>query len=598
MQLPAAHWIRPNEVSRQPKVWVFLDTEARQDRDGPIETQTWRCGVTCLDHRTQGWERWADPDWGYHRDPAMLWHWIDARTKVGQRTVVVAHNLSYDLRISQAFTWLPRFGWVLDRIRPDGEQTFCRWRNGKRTIVCVDSMSWVPGPLARLGDELAIPKGRLPRADASDAAWFDYCRRDVEILRETWLRIVRWLHDADLGVWQPTGAGQAWSAWRHRHLTDRVLVGEDPEIREMEREAVWSGRAEAWRHGRQRGGPFVEWDVESAYLRIMQSCDVPTRPIGRVPEPTAAELARWDGISCVLARVEVDTDVPVVPARGEHGIVWPVGRFQTTVWDPELRLLRDADAKVRVLEAVVYSARPALRSFAEWAFPIVRGEGDGVDPIIQRVVKHWSRALIGRFGVRYHAWEPYGDALHEGVELVTMTDARTGERSRLLTVGARTLRETGQIEGDNAVPSILGYVMSETRARLWRTMERAGLEHVLHVDTDGLVVDAAGSENLVERGHAGLRIKGEFRSCEVIAPRQLVLGGQLRAPGVPRRSRRVADRTWSGATWSRLSTELHSATPDRVVVRPRRVTLRGTDHRRRHVEGGGTEPYRWDTVGG
>lgn len=588
MTLAPAHWIRPNEVSRQPKVWVYLDTEATITRVGAVETQTWRCGVTCMDRRRRGYDDWHDPDWGEHTDAAQLWHWIDARTKVGERTVVVAHNLAYDLRVSQAFTWLPEFGWHLDRIRPDGEQTFCRWRNGRRTIVCVDSTSWVPGGLARIGADIGHPKRRLPAQSATMERWLDYCRSDVDLLRDVWRRIIGWLHDEDLGCWQPTGAAQAWAAWRHRHLTDKVLVGDDPDVRAMERDAMWAGRSEAWRHGTHRRGPYTEWDVESAYLRIMRDCDVPTRFLGRMERPPDRDVSDWLDVACVLSRITVTTDHPVVPTRGPKGIVWPVGTFETIVWDPELRLLRECDAKVEVHEAVVYSRANALGSFARWLWPIVTDDDLDIDPVVRRVAKHWSRAIVGRFGVRYHAWEPFGPAVTPGVGLCPVVDFQTGERTRLLTIGDRVLQETGMVEGDNAVPSILGWIMSETRARLWHTMQRAGLDNVLHVDTDGLLVNDVGNANLLERGNAGLRVKGEYKSVEVIAPRQVVYGGQLRAPGVPRRSRRVAPRTWEGSTWSRLSTELANGTPDRVQVKPRRVTLRGTDNRRLHNADGST----------
>ena len=36
-----------------------------------------------------------------------LWEWIDQRCQKRARTVLVAHNLAYDLRISDAFGWLP-----------------------------------------------------------------------------------------------------------------------------------------------------------------------------------------------------------------------------------------------------------------------------------------------------------------------------------------------------------------------------------------------------------------------------------------------------------------------------------------------------------
>lgn len=573
-----------------------MDTEAKTSRHDGGETQTWRLGVTSIDQRKRDWDKWTEPEFGIHDTPDDLWHWIDCRIAPGARAVLVAHNLAYDLRISRAFTILPARGWTLERIRPDGEQTFARWRNGSRSLVMIDSLSWFKAPLEVIGDELGMSKTPLPDEAASRSRWVQRCYRDVEILRVAWLKVIHWLHDADLGTWQPTGAGQAWSAWRHKHYTHPILCGDDEAIREMERGACWTGRAEAWRHGRYSDGPYQEYDVQLAYLRIMRDCDIPTRQLTAHDQPAPADVKDWMRSRAVLAVVDVETDVPVVPMQGPKGILWPVGRFTTTLWDPELRLLQSVGARITYRRVATYAQAPALASFAEWLWPMASGEAPDCDPIIHRVAKHWSRALIGRFGVRYATWEPYGEALPDAQMLGKVVLADTGKGSRMLTIGADCLRESGMVEGDNAAPFVLGWVMSETRRRLWATMQRAGLAHVLACDTDGLLVDREGATRLATDGHAGVRLKATYRSCEVIAPRMVVYDGSIRAPGIPRRSRQTGPRTFTGTNWEYLSTALSTGRPDQVVIKSRTVTLKGTDRRRQHLDDGLTAPYRVDCV--
>lgn len=586
-----AHYLRGNEMSRHPRVFVFLDTEAVRERTDAGETQTWRVGVTCCDRRTGDHDHWAKPEWAVHDTPRALWEWVDARCKRGVRVILVAHNLSYDLRIAEAFIHLPAMGWTLDRIRLDAEQAQCRWRDNGRTLQCIDSMSWFPVALQVIGDELGIEKPELPADDDTADAWVQRCTADVFILRAACLKVWRWCHDHDLGNWQPTGAGQAWSAWRHRFLEHKILVGDDPRTREVEREAVWSGRAEAWRWGKHRDGPYTEYDLEACYLRIMRDAAVPIRHLAHVADPDPTELRHWREVACVLARVEVETDVPVVPARGPHGILWPTGRFETTVWAPELDLLDAHADKVRVIGVDVYRARPALQDFARWLWPIVTGDAALDDPLIRRVAKHWSRAFIGRFGVRYTDWEPWAVPHNGAVGLERVSDRDRGTTWRLLSVGVQALREGELREGENAVPAIMGWVMSETRRRLWSAMTAAGLSDVLHVDTDGLLVTPAGAARLEVAGIEGLRVKGVWRRVEVVGPRQLVYEGRLRAPGVPRRAVRTGRRSWAGETWQGLTAALSAGTADRVEVRRRTVRLTGTDRRRAHLPHGRTRAF-------
>lgn len=588
-----AHYIAGNALCRQPKCWVYLDTEAHSAWDGPVQVQTWRLAVTAHDHRRGSYDDWREPEWAVHRDPGGLWEWIDARARVGERMVVVAHNLAYDLRIADVFSHLPKRGWSVDRIRLDSEQTQVRWRNGKRTILMVDSSSWWPVALDAIADDLGLDKPALPDETADDAAWVARCTADVNVLRHAWRRLLDWLHDDDIGNWQPTGAGQAWSAWRHRFMTERVLVGDDEHQRATERRAVWCGRAEAWRHGRHTAGPYTEWDLESAYLTVMRDCGVPVRPIAPCPEFDVPTVEHFMGVANVLATVEVTTDVPLLPAEGPHGIYWPVGTFQTTVWDPELRVLFASDAKVRIVDAMVYRRRPALREFALWLFPMLTEEFAQRDPIVHRTAKHWSRALAGRFGVRYSEWERFGPTIRPQVGLQYVSDRMDGTLWRMLSVGDVCMRESEKLEGENAVPAILGLIMSEIRARLWHVMTAAGTDNVLHCDTDGVLVTPAGNERLEAAGIEGLRVKRQYARAEVFAPRQVALDGLLRAPGIPRRARRVDTKTWDGEVWSRLGSSLRDGTADSVRVQRRQVRLTGKDHRRRHGRNGHTFAYTY-----
>lgn len=588
MTTTPSHWIRRNDTSRMPRCFVYLDTESQvvEDRLGP--TQVWRLAVTCIDRRKGNTHEYRDPEWGEHRTPDELWDWIEAHAMKEGRTVVIAHNVAYDLRIADAFEQLTTRGWRLDRIRLDSEQAMARWRRGRQTILCIDSMSWFPAALETIGDELGIPKHPLPTDASEDAAWWARCRRDVEILRTAWRRMLAWLVELDAGTWQPSGAGMSWTVWRHRFYTHRVLVDTEHDDRPMEREAIWTGRCEAWRHGKLTDGPFYEFDFTCSYLTIARDIDLPQRPVAHPRKASLKEVLQWAEKACVLTSVTVSTTEPVLPARSGHGIYWPVGTFETTVWDRELRLALSVGATVDVQRAVVYSRAPILHAFACWCMPLAMNVSGTTDPVVQRVAKHWARALIGRFGVRYTTWEPFGEAIEPGLALHRAVDADTDEQFRLLTLGRDCLREGPLVEGENAVPSVMGYVMSEARVRLWRAMECAGFEHVAYVDTDGLVVDEVGAKRLHAAGVEGLRLKASYKTIEVLGPRQCVFGGELRMSGVPRRAKRVGPQTWEGEVWPHLGTSLARSEPASVRVQRRRIVVRGVDHRRQHVAGGAT----------
>ncbi len=114
----------------------------------------------------------------------------------------------------------------------------------------------------------------------------------------------------------------------------------------------------------------------------------------------------------------------------------------------------------------------------------------------QTWVKHQSRALIGRLALRTATWEQWGDNPFGRTGITMMVDAETGAQTRMMHAGGRTLAEAPRSESQSSLPQITGYIMSVARVRLWRAASEAGLGNVAHVDTDSIIVNAAGARQL------------------------------------------------------------------------------------------------------
>lgn len=582
------HWISRNESTRHPNAYVYVDSEAHRRRHGPTETQTWRLGVAACDRRESSTSAWREREWGTFTSPDQLWAWVSKRAPHNGRTVLVCHNLAYDLRVTRALQLLPELGWKLERLRLDTGQAQCVWRNGRKSLVGVDTTSWLPMTLHRVGGLLRMTKPPLPSDDDSDEAWLARCTADVEILAVAWRRIVDWLQRRELGAWRPSGAGTGWGVYRHSHYTHPVLVHNVDGVKQAERDAAATGRCEAWRHGDLGRGRWAEWDYSHAYASIALAENVPVRLRRFGPCRQLAQLERWGERGTALAVVDVDTDVPVLPAQVDGRWCWPTGTFTTTAWWPELRLAMENGAQLRPRWLAGYETAPALRQWAAWVIELTEGRGDGADPIVAAVAKQWGRSVIGRFGMRYVEWEQAGELPDMAVKAGMFRDDDTGRDGRFLQVGNQLLVEAGLIDGDDAAPQVMSYVMSVGRVRLWRAMLAAGFGNVVHVDTDGLVVTAAGSERLEAAQLAGLRRKRWWSSLRVLGPRQLVLDGQPRIQGLPRGAVPDGDGAWRADVWERLPGAMRAGRSDQVRVVTRTIRVRGKDARRRWLPDGGT----------
>lgn len=591
------HYVKRNETTRIPRRHIFLDTEARSDATPNGQIQRWRLAVACFQRSPKGkkhYERWAQ-----FSDPVGLWRAVSEHTGKDDRTILWAHNLAYDVRISEAFTILPDLGWrlVSHNLAPRG--TWLQWKKGKASLVMVDSVAIFPTTLAQVGKTVGLGKPDLPSFDDSDSAWFERCTADVRILATAVNNYLAWLESEDLGNWQLTGAGQSWAAFRHRFMTHRLLVHGDDTALAAERRAMWTGRCEAYWHGTLDRQVVHEWDLTLAYARIARDISVPVRYLGPMPQGYDWRGTVESPNVALLANVQITTDTPVVPTEIDGRIVWPVGTFKTTLWDSEIKAALRAGADIQVEAGWLYRLRPALKAWADWLISQLEDTSGMVPAWRCIILKHWARALIGRMAMTYTQWEEYATTDDNKVRRSTVYDRDSREEYEIMQVGGTIWRDTGRVEWSQSMPMVTGYIQAACRVRLWEIMQALPEKVVLYVDTDSLLTTdkhMATMETVARSaiGH-GLRLKRSWDGFAIYGPRQVRTGNQLRVSGVPRRAQRVARHTYSGEIWESLSVSLRNAQPGRIVIRNRTWTLTGVDRRRIGYGIGWTNPI---TVGG
>lgn len=570
-----------------PPRMVAFDTESRSSRNGDSETQTWRTGCAI---------RWrTDLKTGDHAEAGVfgtdlgMWGWIADFCRKGTRTVAWAHNLGHDLRISSALTILPQLGFELEWCNLDQNVSCMTWRSDYGTLVLADTYTWVPLSINAIGPETGLGKLSMPGDNADEDTWNAYCMRDAQVVYRIASDLYRFIRSSHLGNWQPTGAGMAYSAWRHRFLGDKVLVHADDGALEAERAAMHTGRAEAWRHGLISGVKWTEVDMTNAYLTIGRECDLPRKLRFRTGKISIAQYRRLADSSRVLCLCHVVTAQPCVPARINGREMWPEGQFDTWLWDTEIDCALRYGAAVSVLQAYVYARAPILRNWAEWCAGILSDTGSEVSPIVRTWVKHSSRALIGRVALKTRQWEVFG-ANPEGITGITrLTDPQTRKTWRLMHVGDKTMIEADEGESENSIPMVTSWIMSECRVRLWDAMNCAGLEHIAHVDTDSILTDPAGLERLQAAGiaspGASWHVKGTWATLDIWGPRCYSRGRERIMAGVPGKARQVADGRFEGEKWASLATDLETREDGVVTTRKDTWTVRRRDPRRDDAPG-------------
>lgn len=587
MNTRAAHWIRGNDQERIPPRMVAFDTESRSSRSGVTETQDWRIGCAI---------RWrTNLKTGDHAearvfdDPMSLWAWIDSYCHREQRTIVWAHNLAHDVRISMAMSALPVLGYEMEWCNLDQNVSVMVWHSDHGTIVLADTWTWLPVSLGAISPGVGLVKFGMPSRNASDEIWAQYCMRDAQIVYRVASELTRFIQSEHLGNWQPTGAGMAYSTWRHKFMEHNVLVHDDTHALEAERSAMHTGRAEAWKHGKFYGEKWSEVDMRNAYLVIGSECELPRKLRMHTRKLTDRQYDSLAATSRVLALCDIRTDIPVVPYHHQGRNLWPVGAFQTWLWDTEISCAKRHGASVSVREAYIYAKGPILRSWATWVLSILRDKDSDYSPIVRTWLKHCSRALIGRMSLRSKSWELFGGN-PDGIAGIThVTDVDTGETRRMMHVGGKTFIESGAEESRDSVPMVTSWIMAECRVRLWDAMVTAGLENIAHVDTDSMLVSSDGLARLRQALGASFgrywQVKGTWATIDVQGPRHYYRGRERVISGVPLRAEELSPGVFRGERWSSISSDLESSGDGVVTTQEATWTPKRQDPRRRDAPG-------------
>lgn len=589
------HYLRALTTDTTPRRLLWLDCEAATGKEHGTLVDRWASGVLGRTWWTSKREERRDRI-QFHTVSADLWSAAADFCRPGRRVVLFAYDLAWQLRVSRALVELPALGFHLDKIVLERTAAWALFRDDKRSLMCCDLKSWLPISLDRIRADLEHDRRLVITADHGGPVADAGPVIRAHIVREAVLQILEWVRAERLGPFRPTGSGQSYSAYRRRFLADRLLVHDDTERLAYERAAMWTGRCEAWRHGTIPGGPFTEYDLHAAHLSIAAECQIPGVAYRVIKRPRPARLFELCDQYAVMAEVEITTRVPVVPARLGDRTAWPVGTFRTVLWEPELALAAEYADAIRCERAWLYHRSPALRAFARWTLAAMDGSQDRHGQLPARVAKHWSRTLVGRLGLRFREWQPFGQSPDLDLRLVTYIDVNAGTATDLLQAGHDLLILAGMTEARDSLPQIPGWVMAECRRRLWRAMAHVGLDRVLYVDTDSMILlPAPGWETRPVHQtltDAGWCHKGTYRHLTIHGPRNLVAQSTRRVAGLPLSARQVAPLEFTGEIMRSIKESVKAGELDHVAHIPRRFVLDAPDLRRQHNPDGTTTPYR------
>ena len=554
------HYLRANETVWTPPAVLCFDTETYSVVDGDTEVHTARLWVARFtDRRTPPK---VQPRDDYARGVSGEDFAHQVHTWFGRRTTVwaYAHNLHFDLCITDLVTELGKLGWQVTDFAVDGAVPFVRFEHGDKHLTVCDSWSWLPVKLADIGHATGLTKPPLPAGDDSDKAWIHRCRADVAILSEAMLTLRRWWDDNQLGRWSVTGGAAGWNVMRHIPTGRKTLIDPDPAKVAADRAAIYGGRRGQWHTGTLPPGRYAELDLERAYATVCRDLPLPCERLTHFDTMAAGHPYVTSSRYGIIARVTIATDTARWPVRVNRRVWYPTGTFTTTLASPEIAEAARLGCLKSIGPGYIHRLGYALRPWALWCLNSEASTPDITPAVAKITLRHWGHAIVGKWAQRGFDRVRLGDAPTTGWGFIDGWNHHAGVKASIVDFGGIRWQVSASGQADNAYPAILAFVESYVRVALGRALDVLGPAYLVSCDTDGMLTSCANTGRLAAATEAALpftlREKRTYRYVEAIGPQHTVLDGKRRFSGVPASAEETPDGQLHAWLWPKLAWQI------------------------------------------
>lgn len=589
-----AHILRRNHNGEMPSRLIFFDTETKSVKiDDKTVQAVLTLGVTAYQVRRSG-KVWSTPRYKTFHNNDDFFRILFAKAYNKKKLYVYAHNLSFDFTVIEGFKRMLEAGWEIKRAIIEGPPTIISFRRDKSTITFLDTLNYFRMPLKKLGESVGLAKMDMPDTNVSSTELESYCRRDVDIIRVSILKLLDFIKSQDLGNYQSTLASQAFSAFRHRFMDAPILIDNNEKALDISRRSYLGGRTENFYIGKINKRVHL-LDINSQYPSVMKGNAYPVHLIGVYRKPDSEELRNWIQKYAICAECIVETDINCIPIRQDKRLIFPIGRFKAVLSTPEIELALETCKSLTVIRAAVYHKALIFDSFVSFFYGKRLEYASNDDGAFAFMCKILLNSLYGKFGQTGRIYEDVDKITDLTSKRWSEIDIDTKEIHHFRQFAGQVQRLSGLTESMDSMPAIASHVTSYARVLLWNYINQAGRENVLYIDTDSLLVNDAGRERL--EGELDGKVLGKLKHVETYtdgelrAPKDYILGTSEKIKGVRGNAQKLHDGVYLQDTFLNFRGMIARGDLDRMLIRA--TTKHLTRDYRKGIVGlnGDVEPF-------
>jgi hypothetical protein len=481
--------------------FVFVDTETTRIN----EKETFKLGWIIY------WNRETDiKEYLFFTNKKDFYDYILSLMKKLKHLYIFAHNTDFDIKVLGGLNPLLKKDYNVESFYIEGTRYVVKLQKDKKVIEILDTMNYIPLSLKEIGKSIGLPKMEIDFNNCSFDYLKKYCLNDTEIICLFIQKLLEFLEQFNLSKLKPTVSSLSLNIFRHcfyNRKKNPIWIHAWNQAIKIERLSYKGGITDCFKVGTFKEKQF-KLDINSMYPYQMKVNYYPVRlehyrDITSCKSSTLLKLFnKYFDSHLIIARCKIYLPkkyayiLTKVKINKEKKSMFLYGTFINTLTTPELEFVKKYGKIIDIYNIAIYKKSIIFKDFVDF-FNTHKIKFEKEQNYAYRLFcKTTLNSLYGKFGQTSKTYIP---VLNEGYGFSSkrIIDTINDEEYIQMTLGNRTfeVEDNGNNSYDTAV-YISSFVTAYARMNLVNLILKAKRENVFYVDTDSLIVNETGYNNL------------------------------------------------------------------------------------------------------
>lgn len=546
------HSFRENSGLNMPNPFIFVDTETKSKRvNNKTEKQKFYLGWAIF------WDRILNiKEYKYFTTLKSFWEWFIEKSMQYDKILFYAHNMEFDFKMLNGYHYLiNKYHYKVKNFYIENKTFIIRLENEKHFIEILDTYNYMPSSLQKIGNNLGIEKQKINFNKCSDKKLSDYCKNDCEIIYSLIKSLIEFLEENNLTKLMSTSAGLSLNAFRHKFYDrkdNKILIHNWHSAISLERDSYSGGISDCFKIGEFKETLF-KVDINSMYPKQMKDNKLPIKLLfsGNINDYNFEKLydifkSNNDKYLCIA---DCDIYLPkkyayiLTKAKLKEGVksIFLSGYFRCCLTTPELNFVLKYGKILKLYRLNIYEGSIIFKDFVDFFYTKKQEFKNKGNLIYSEFCKLMLNSLYGKFAQRQGNFTLVKTLKNSCVKSDIYYDGIQDKEIIKIQMGNNVFEVSDSNKNTfDSFVAISSFVTAYARMYLIDMLLLAKRENVYYTDTDCLIVNQEGLDNLqplIDNNKLGLlKLEGISHKTIIYKSKDYVFNDEIKCKGVTKKA--------------------------------------------------------------